>query len=51
VAHEAGGAHLSEIVYLDEGFRLVRGPHGSLYALERLDAQPMRWSRDGPAGP
>jgi hypothetical protein len=36
----------TEITYLDDGFRLVRGPQGSLYILERLDAAPMLWSRD-----
>ncbi len=36
----------TEITYLDEGFRLVRGAYGSLYILERLDAAPMRWARD-----
>jgi len=36
----------TDITYLDEGFRLVRGAFGSLYILERLDPAPMRWSRD-----
>ena len=35
------------ISYLDEGFRLCRGPYGSLYVLERLDPFPLRWARDG----
>ncbi len=37
----------TEITYLDDCFRLVRGAFGSLYILERLDPTPMRWSRDG----
>ena len=37
---------LTDITYLDEGFRLVRGTQGSLYILERLDAAPMLWARD-----
>ena len=37
---------LTDITYLDEGFRLVRGKQGSLYILERLDAAPMLWARD-----
>jgi hypothetical protein len=37
----------TEITYLDDCFRLVRGAYGSLYILERLDPAPMRWSRDG----
>lgn len=37
---------VTDITYLDDGFRLVRGPYGSLYLLERLDAAPMRWARD-----
>jgi len=36
----------SEITYLDDSFRLVRGHQGSLYILERLDSAPMLWSRD-----
>jgi hypothetical protein len=40
------GSLRTEITYLDEGFRLVRGAFGSLYILERLDPAPMRWSRD-----
>lgn len=36
----------TEITYLDDGFRLVRGAYGSLYILERLDPAPMRWARD-----
>ncbi len=36
----------TEITYLDDGFRLVRGREGSLYILERLDAAPMVWARD-----
>lgn len=36
-----------EMSFLDDGFRLSRGAHGSLYVLERLDPAPMRWSRDG----
>ncbi len=36
----------TEVTYLDDGFRLVRGAFGSLYILERLDPAPMRWSRD-----
>jgi hypothetical protein len=36
----------TELTYLDDGFRLVRGAFGSLYILERLDPTPMRWSRD-----
>ncbi len=36
----------TEITYLDDGFRLVRGAYGSLYVLERLDPAPMRWARD-----
>jgi hypothetical protein len=36
----------TELTYLDDGFRLVRGAFGSLYILERLDPAPMRWSRD-----
>lgn len=36
----------TELTYLDDGFRLVRGAFGSLYILERLDPSPMRWSRD-----
>ncbi|MGQ5701467.1 PAP/fibrillin family protein [Sandaracinobacteroides sp. A072] len=41
---EAAGK--TEITYLDDGFRLARGPHGSLYILERLDPTPIRWSRE-----
>lgn len=37
---------VTDITYLDDGFRLVRGPYGSLYLLERLDPAPMRWARD-----
>jgi hypothetical protein len=37
----------TEITYLDDCFRLVRGAFGSLYILERLDPAPMRWSREG----
>lgn len=40
------GSLKTEITYLDDGFRLVRGAYGSLYILERLDPAPMRWSRD-----
>ena len=36
----------TEVTYLDDGFRLVRGAYGSLYILERLDPCPMVWSRD-----
>lgn len=36
----------TEVTYLDDGFRLVRGTFGSLYVLERLDPAPMRWSRN-----
>ena len=36
----------TEVTYLDDGFRLVRGAYGSLYILERLDPAPMMWSRD-----
>ncbi|TPE63687.1 hypothetical protein FJQ54_02180 [Sandaracinobacter neustonicus] len=36
----------TEVTYLDDGFRLVRGAYGSLYVLERLDPSPMLWSRD-----
>jgi hypothetical protein len=36
----------TEVTYIDDGFRLVRGTFGSLYVLERLDPAPMRWSRD-----
>lgn len=36
----------TEVTYLDDGFRLVRGAYGSLYILERLDPAPMRWARD-----
>jgi hypothetical protein len=36
----------TDVTYLDDGFRLVRGAFGSLYILERLDPAPMRWSRD-----
>ena len=36
----------TEVTYLDDGFRLVRGAYGSLYILERLDPSPMVWSRD-----
>ena len=36
----------TEITYLDDGFRLVRGAYGSLYILERLDVSPMRWARE-----
>ncbi len=39
-------ALITDITYLDDGFRLVRGPYGSLYVLERLDPAPMRWARD-----
>jgi len=34
------------ITYLDESFRMIRGNHGILYIFERLDAAPLRWSRD-----
>jgi hypothetical protein len=40
------GSLKTEITYLDDGFRLVRGAFGSLYILERLDPAPMRWARD-----
>ncbi|MGL6042949.1 MAG: PAP/fibrillin family protein [Sandaracinobacteroides sp.] len=40
------GSLKTEITYLDDGFRLVRGPNGSLYILERLDPAPMRWARN-----
>ena len=36
----------TDVTYLDDGFRLVRGAYGSLYILERLDPAPMMWSRD-----
>lgn len=36
----------TEVTYLDDCFRLVRGAYGSLYILERLDPAPMLWSRD-----
>ncbi len=36
----------TDITYLDEGFRMVRGTQGSLYILERLDSAPMIWARD-----
>ncbi len=46
----ASGSRVSslktEVTYLDDGFRLVRGAYGSLYILERLDPAPMRWARD-----
>ncbi len=49
--HPFGGGSVgpiqARISYLDDGFRLMRGVNGSLYVLERLDPQPMRWTRDG----
>lgn len=42
-----GESQKVRITYLDEGFRLTRGPYGSLYILERLDPFPLRWTRDG----
>jgi hypothetical protein len=36
----------TQILYLDEGFRMVRGTLGALYLLERLDPAPLRWARD-----
>jgi hypothetical protein len=44
-------AHLpsmrTDLSFLDEGFRLMRGANGSLYVLERLDAAPAHWAREG----
>ena len=37
----------SDVVYLDDGFRLNRGSFGNLYVLEREDTAPMRWAREG----
>lgn len=37
----------SDVTYLDDGFRLMRGSFGNLYVLERLDAAPLRWAREG----
>lgn len=38
----------TDISYLDDGFRLMRGGNGTLYVLERLDPAPMRWAREAP---
>jgi hypothetical protein len=38
----------TDISFLDDGFRLMRGANGSLYILERLDPQPIRWAREAP---
>ncbi len=37
----------THILYLDDGFRLVRGMLGALYVLERLDPAPLHWAREG----
>lgn len=37
----------SDVTYLDDNFRLMRGSFGNLYVLERLDAAPIRWAREG----
>jgi hypothetical protein len=38
---------ISEISYVDDGFRLHRSSLGTLYMFERLDHAPMRWAREG----
>ena len=37
----------SDVTYLDEDFRLNRGSYGSLYILQCVEREPVRWARAG----